>query len=55
MAESAWERFDAPEVPPVNPPRHTAGVVSITITLFNKAVFSIFNFKFPMVLFVAQV
>jgi hypothetical protein len=30
------------------------GLVSITITLFNKAVFSVFNFKYPMTLFVAQ-
>jgi len=30
------------------------GVVSITITLFNKAVFSYYNFKFPLTLFVFQ-
>ena len=31
-----------------------AGTVSITITLFNKAVFSYYEFKFPLTLFVAQ-
>ena len=30
------------------------GVVSITITLFNKAVFNFYEFKFPLTLFVAQ-
>ena len=30
------------------------GVVSITITLFNKAVFNYYEFKFPLTLFVAQ-
>ena len=30
------------------------GIVSITITLFNKAVFSYYEFKFPLTLFVAQ-
>jgi hypothetical protein len=32
----------------------TAGIISITITLFNKAVFSFYGFKFPLTLFVAQ-
>ena len=32
----------------------SAGTVSITITLFNKAVFSFYGFKFPLTLFVAQ-
>lgn len=31
-----------------------AGTVSITITLFNKAVFSFYCFKFQLTLFVAQ-
>uniref|UniRef100_A0A7S0EDN4 Sugar phosphate transporter domain-containing protein n=1 Tax=Hanusia phi TaxID=3032 RepID=A0A7S0EDN4_9CRYP len=30
------------------------GIVSITITLFNKAVFSFYKFKYPMTLFVFQ-
>ena len=30
------------------------GIVSITITLFNKAVFNYYEFKFPLTLFVAQ-
>jgi len=30
------------------------GVVSITITLFNKAIFNYYEFKFPLTLFVAQ-
>mmetsp|Transcript_15565 Transcript_15565/g.42246 ORF Transcript_15565/g.42246 Transcript_15565/m.42246 type:complete len:99 (-) Transcript_15565:57-353(-) len=30
------------------------GTVSITITLFNKAVFSYYSFKFPLTLFVTQ-
>ena len=32
----------------------SAGTISITITLFNKAVFSYYGFKFPLTLFVAQ-
>ena len=31
-----------------------AGLVSIAITLFNKAVFNIFHFRFPLTLFIAQ-